>query len=679
VTSGVMSGERLWQPSAKLLREARVTAFRALVNERHALDLSDFHALHAWSIAEREAFWVALWDFAEVRAEQRGDRVLIDDTMPGARWFPDARLNFAENLLHGDGLRGDGRRGADETPAIIACGEDGAMRSLSFDQLRREVDALAAWLADQGVGVGDRVAGFVANVPEAVVAMLATASLGAVWSSCSPDFGIEGVHDRFGQIRPKVLIAVDGYRYAGRVHDVSDTVGELVERLDSLVGVVIVPFAGDGRPGGRAVGMSCEWGAALVAGRQALAAQGIARLEPPMLPFDHPLYILYSSGTTGQPKCIVHGAGGTLLQHLKEHQLHADVRPGDKVFFFTTCGWMMWNWLVTGLAAGATIVLYDGSPFHPDGNTLFDLAESVGVTQFGTSAKFIDACAKASIAPAQTHRLEHLRSVLSTGSPLVPESFDYVYEHIGADLCLSSMSGGTDIVSCFSLGASVLPVHRGELQCLGLGMDVQVYDDQGQPLPAGEKGELVCAQAFPSMPIGFLDDPGDARYRRAYFERYDVPAEQAVWCHGDFVSRTAHGGLIIHGRSDAVLNPGGVRIGTAEIYRPVETFDEVLEAIVIGQRWQGDVRVVLFVRLREGMSLDDTLRDRIKSRVRERATPRHVPARIVQVSDIPRTRSGKLVELAVARCVHGEAIDNREALANPEALDLFADLPELDV
>jgi len=679
VTSGVMSGERLWQPSAKLLREARVTAFRALVNERHALDLSDFHALHAWSIAEREAFWVALWDFAEVRAEQRGDRVLIDDTMPGARWFPDARLNFAENLLHGDGLRGDGRRGADETPAIIACGEDGAMRSLSFDQLRREVDALAAWLADQGVGVGDRVAGFVANVPEAVVAMLATASLGAVWSSCSPDFGIEGVHDRFGQIRPKVLIAVDGYRYAGRVHDVSDTVGELVERLDSLVGVVIVPFAGDGRPGGRAVGMTCEWGAALVAGRQALAAQGIARLEPPMLPFDHPLYILYSSGTTGQPKCIVHGAGGTLLQHLKEHQLHADVRPGDKVFFFTTCGWMMWNWLVTGLAAGATIVLYDGSPFHPDGNTLFDLAESVGVTQFGTSAKFIDACAKASIAPAQTHRLEHLRSVLSTGSPLVPESFDYVYEHIGADLCLSSMSGGTDIVSCFSLGASVLPVHRGELQCLGLGMDVQVYDDQGQPLPAGEKGELVCAQAFPSMPIGFLDDPGDARYRRAYFERYDVPAEQAVWCHGDFVSRTAHGGLIIHGRSDAVLNPGGVRIGTAEIYRPVETFDEVLEAIVIGQRWQGDVRVVLFVRLREGMSLDDTLRDRIKSRVRERATPRHVPARIVQVSDIPRTRSGKLVELAVARCVHGEAIDNREALANPEALDLFADLPELDV
>ena len=679
MTSGVMSGERLWQPSAKLLREARVTAFRALINERHALDLSDFHALHAWSIAEREAFWVALWDFAEVRAEQRGDRVLIDDTMPGARWFPDARLNFAENLLHGDGLRGDGRRGADETPAIIACGEDGAMRSLSFDQLRREVDALTAWLADQGVGVGDRVAGFVANVPEAVVAMLATASLGAVWSSCSPDFGIEGVHDRFGQIRPKVLIAVDGYRYAGRVHDVSDTVGELVERLDSLVGVVIVPFAGDGRPGGRAVGMSCEWGAALVAGRQALAAQGIARLEPPMLPFDHPLYILYSSGTTGQPKCIVHGAGGTLLQHLKEHQLHADVRPGDKVFFFTTCGWMMWNWMVTGLAAGATIVLYDGSPFYPDGNTLFDLAESVGVTQFGTSAKFIDACVKASIAPAQTHRLEHLRSVLSTGSPLVPESFDYVYEHIGADLCLSSMSGGTDIVSCFSLGASVLPVHRGELQCLGLGMDVQVYDDQGQPLPAGEKGELVCAQAFPSMPIGFLDDPGDARYRRAYFERYDVPAEQAVWCHGDFVSRTAHGGLIIHGRSDAVLNPGGVRIGTAEIYRPVESFDEVLEAIVIGQRWQGDVRVVLFVRLREGMSLDDTLRDRIKSRVRERATPRHVPARIVQVSDIPRTRSGKLVELAVARRVHGEAIDNREALANPEALDLFADLPELDV
>lgn len=670
----VMNGEKLWEPSAQLLREARVTAFRALINERHGLALADFPELHAWSVAEREDFWTALWDFAEVRAERRGERVLVDDAMPGARWFPDARLNFAENLLRGDDL--DASR---ERPAIIARGEDGTTRSLSSAELRQQVAALAGWLADAGVGVGDRVAGFVANVPEAVVAMLATASLGAIWSSCSPDFGIEGVHDRFGQIRPKVLIAVDGYRYGGRVHDVSGTVGELVERLESLVGLVIVPFAGEGRPTGRAAGMLCEWDAALAAGASALAAQGLERIDPPMLPFDHPLYILYSSGTTGKPKCIVHGAGGTLLQHLKEHQLHADVRPGDKVFFFTTCGWMMWNWLVSGLAADATIVLYDGSPFHPDGNRLFDLAEAVGVTQFGTSAKFIDACAKAGVAPVRTHRLEHLRSVLSTGSPLVPESFDYVYENVGADLCLSSMSGGTDIVSCFSLGSPVLPVYRGELQCLGLGMDVQVYDDRGQALPAGEKGELVCAKAFPSMPTGFLDDPEDARYRSAYFERYDVPAEQAVWCHGDFVSRTENGGLVIHGRSDAVLNPGGVRIGTAEIYRPVETFDEVLEAIVIGQRWEGDVRVVLFVRLRDGLTLDDALRDRIKARVRERATPRHVPARIVQVSDIPRTRSGKLVELAVARKVHGEAIDNREALANPEALDLFADLPELAV
>jgi len=670
-----MSGEVLWTPDEVRIAGANVTRFRKAVEAAHGVTLADSDALHAWSVANREAFWSAFWTFAGVRGE-RGERALVDDRMPGARWFPDARLNFAANLLRRD----------DDGTAIVFRGEDGATRELSHADLARQVACLAAFLRAEGVGVGDRVAGFMPNVPETIVAMLASAAIGATWSSCSPDFGIDGVHDRFGQIAPKVLFAVDGYRYAGRVHDVGDTVTELVERLHgaadttALARVVLVPFAGDSRPGGRAAEIAVSFDEALRRGRDgAPDGSDAPPLEPLMLPFDHPLYILYSSGTTGRPKCIVHGAGGTLLQHLKEHLLHVDVRADERVFFFTTCGWMMWNWLVSGLAAGATLALYDGSPFHPDGNVLFDYADTAGFHHFGTSAKFIDACAKADIEPARTHDLGALRSVLSTGSPLVPESFDYVYDKVKPDVCLSSMSGGTDIVSCFVLGDPTLAVHRGELQRIGFGMDVQVFDDHGRALPAGEKGELVCVSSFPSMPTGFLDDPDDARYRAAYFERFPNAAAGGgpVWCHGDFVSRTPSGGLVFHGRSDAILNPGGVRIGTAEIYRPVETFDEVIESIVIGQRNAGDVRVVLFVRLRDGLVLDDDLVGRIRARVRERATPRHVPARIVQVADIPRTRSGKIVELAVARVVHGESIDNLEALANPEALELFRDLPEL--
>ena len=663
-----MSGKVLWTPDAARIERAHATRFRRLVEERHAVSLVDPHALHAWSVTNREAFWRTLCDYADVRAETLGESVLENDVMPGARWFPEARLNFAANLL--------GRGEADRTAILFRGEEEAEVRTLSWGELGEQVARLAAFLRAEGVGPGDRVAGFMPNIPEAVVAMLATAALGATWSSCSPDFGIEGVHDRFGQIAPKVLFTADGYRYAGKVHDSFGTVDELVGRLDGLARLVVVPFAGDSTPSGRAAEIALSWEEALGTGSPG-DGTSVPELEPVMLPFDHPLYILYSSGTTGRPKCIVHGAGGTLLQQVKEHLLHANVHAGDRVFFFTTCGWMMWNWLVSGLATGAAIALYDGSPFHPDGNILFDYAEAIGTTHFGTSAKFIDACAKSDVRPARTHSLPALGSVLSTGSPLVPESFDYVYEHVKADVCLSSMSGGTDIVSCFVLGSAVMPVRRGELQSLGLGMDVQAYGENGQPLPPGEKGELVCTKAFPSMPTGFLDDPDDQRYREAYFERFTGPDGNPVWCHGDFVSLTESGGMIIHGRSDAVLNPGGVRIGTAEIYRPVETFDEVIESLVIGQRRDGDVRVVLFVRLREGIELDDALRDRIRARVRERATPRHVPARIVQVADIPRTRSGKIVELAVARVVHGESVNNREALANPEALELFRDLPEL--
>ena len=648
----------LWQPSAEAIAASRMTAFMRAVESQFGVQLPDYAALYDWSIREPERFWSAVWTFCGVIAAHQGDVVIEHgDRMPGARWFPQARLNFAANLLRRD----------DREPAIIFWGEDRVSSSITFAELHHEVSRLAQALRAAGVTAGDRVAAYMPNVPGTVIAMLAAASIGAIWSSCSPDFGVQGVLDRFGQIEPKILFGTDGYFYNGKTIELIDRLVEIAKRLPSVQKVIVVPYTRSD-PGIDAIPNS-----AIVHDFMAPFAARATEFEP--LPFDHPLYILYSSGTTGAPKCIVHGAGGTLLQHLKEHVLHADIKRDDRMFYFTTCGWMMWNWLASGLAAGCAILLYDGSPFVRNGNILFDFADAAGMTIFGTSAKFIDALAKAGMKPAQTHRLDRLRVMMSTGSPLAPEGFDYVYQNVKRDLNLASISGGTDIISTFVLGNPLLPVWRGEIQCRGLGMKVEVYNEDGKPV-RGEKGELVCSAPFPSMPVGFWNDADGAKYHAAYFEKFPN-----VWCHGDYVELTAHDGMIIYGRSDAVLNPGGVRIGTAEIYRQVEQLDEVVESLVIGQDWPperpNDVRVVLFVRLREGMTLDQALADRIRQHIRVNTTPRHVPARIVQVADIPRTKSGKIVELAVRNVVHGRPVRNVEALANPEALELFRSRPEL--
>ena len=648
--------EMLWRPSPERIAGANLTRFAALVRERHGVDAGDYATLHRWSIEHRAAFWSMVWEYGGVIGERGDGPVLVDgDRMPGAKWFPDARLNFAENLL----------RRRDDATAVLFRGEDRVRRSLSFRELHDAVSVLAQALRAVGVAKGDRVAGYLPNMPEAVIAMLATASIGAIWSSASPDFGVQGVVDRFGQIAPKVLFSADGYFYGGRRHDSIGRLAPVAERIPSIEHIVVVPYttgAPDLAPVKKAVLLD-----------EFTAGRTPADVAFERHPFDHPLYVMYSSGTTGAPKCIVHGAGGTLLQHVKELSLHSDVKRGERLLYFTTCGWMMWNWQVSALACGATLALYDGSPFHPDGNALFDYVAEEGIETFGTSAKYIDAVKKAGLAPAKTHDLSKLKAILSTGSPLVPESFDFVYQSIKRDLCLSSISGGTDIVSCFVLGNPAAPVYRGEIQCLGLGLDVHAFDEDGRSV-VGEKGELVCLRAFPSMPVGFWNDPDGRKYHDAYFARFDN-----VWRHGDYVEITERGGVVIYGRSDAVLNPGGVRIGTAEIYREVEQLDEVVEGLAIGQEWEGDVRVVLFVILREGVALDEALETKIRSRIRANATPRHVPARIVQVTDIPRTRSGKITELAVRDVVHGRPVKNKEALANPQALEQFADRLELEV
>ncbi len=647
--------EPLWRPDGSRVAAANVSRFMEEVDRDWNVTIAGFDDLYRFSIAEPEKFWQSVKDFAAVGAETWGTVVLERrEAMPGARWFPGARLNFAENLL----------RRRDDADAIVFRGEDKVRRRLSCRRLYAEVSRLARAMTAAGIGPGDRVAGMMPNMPEAVIAMLAATSLGAVWSSCSPDFGADGVIDRFGQIAPRLLFAADGYFYAGKTIDCLDKLAEIVGRLPSVERTVVVPYTRT-RPDLAAIGGAVAW------------PDLLADIEPgeivfARLPFDHPVYILYSSGTTGVPKCIVHGAGGTLLQHMKEHLLHCDIKPGDRVFYFTTCGWMMWNWLVSALAAQATLLLYDGSPFHPSGGVLFDYADDEDMTLFGTSAKFIDALAKAGLKPRQSHRLGALRTMTSTGSPLAPESFDAVYRDIKADVHLASISGGTDLISCFVLGNPIAPVWRGEIQTAGLGMAVEVFDADGRPLPAGEKGELVCTRPFPSMPVGFWNDADGARYRDAYFARFP-----GVWHHGDYVARTEHGGFVIHGRSDATLNPGGVRIGTAEIYRRVEQLPEVVEAIVVGQDWDHDVRVVLFVVLRDGLALDDALTARIKDHIRRTCSPRHVPAKVIRVADIPRTKSGKITELAVRDVIHGRPIANREALANPDALDLYKDLPEL--
>jgi acetoacetyl-CoA synthetase len=641
----------MWTPSAERIARSRMTRFMEFAGRREDSSFADYDTLYRWSVTRRENFWSAVWDFFGVVGE-RGPITLVDgDAMPGARWFPDARLNFAENLL----------RRRDDHPALIFRGEDGHREVISYRHLSDSVARLAASLRAAGVGPGDRVAGFMPNCPETVIAMLAAAGLGATWSSCSPDFGVNGVLDRFGQIEPKVLFSADGYIYNGKRVDCLGRIVEVLEHLDCVERVVVVPFL-EQTPKVGHIAHAMTWD-------QFLGDEAVPEFEA--LPFDHPLYILYSSGTTGVPKCIVHGAGGTLLQHLKEQGLHTDLGPDDVLFYFTTCGWMMWNWLVSGLAQGATLVLFDGSPFAPDPGALWRVAEEEGVTVFGTSAKYLSALEKAGERPGETRDLSRLRAILSTGSPLVPESFDYVYRHIKADVQLSSISGGTDIVSCFALGCPILPVRRGELQCRGLGMAVEVWDRAGRPV-TGTKGELVCVRPFPCMPVGFWNDPDQKKYHDAYFARFE-----GVWCHGDYAELTPDGGLVIYGRSDAVLNPGGVRIGTAEIYRQVEKLPEVIESLAIGQDWRGDVRVVLFVRLRDGLRLDEALEKKIRDTIRSNTTPRHVPARIVQVGDIPRTISGKIVELAVREIVHGRPVTNTDALANPESLDEFRDRPEL--
>jgi len=648
----------LWTPRQERIEKANLTRFARMAVRDWDLRFNTYPAFQRWAREHPEQFWQSLWKFGGVRAAIQGEHVLVDgDKMPGARWFPDARLNYAENLLR---LR-------DDTDAIVFWGEDKVRRRLSHRELYESVSRLAQALAAEGVGAGDRVAAYIPNMPEAIIGLAATASIGAIWSSCSPDFGVQGVLDRFGQIEPSVLITVDGYWYNGKAIDSLAKVREIVAKLPSVRRVIVVPYLAESPR------VASVPGAVTLEDFVADFAPGHITFE--QVPFDHPLYILYSSGTTGVPKCIVHGNGGALLKHLSEHLLHTDVRHGDRVFYFTTCGWMMWNWLVSGLACGATLLLYDGSPFIADGRVLFDFADAERMTHFGTSAKYIDSCKKAGLRPMRTHRLKHLRAMLSTGSPLVPESFDYVYAEIKRDICLSSISGGTDIVGCFALGNPILPVWRGELQCTALGLDVAVFDENGHSV-RGEKGELVCTRPFPSMPVRFWNDPDGAKYRAAYFEKFP-----GVWCHGDWCELTEHDGMIIYGRSDATLNPGGVRIGTAEIYRQVEQLPEVTESLVIGQDWPpgnpSDVRVVLFVKLADGITLDEGLIGRIKGLIRANTSPRHVPAKIVQVADIPRTKSGKIVELAVRNVVHGQPVKNVEALANPEALDDYRGRVEL--
>lgn len=645
----------LWQPDSSRIQKANLTRFTQLINEKYGQTLSDYSSLYQWSIHNSEAFWSEMWDFGDIISQQKGTEILSDaDKMPGALWFPESRLNYAQNLL----------KFRDDTVAMVFRGEKGQRQTITYRELYLKVAQLAAGLKSAGVRPGDRVAGFVPNCIETVIAMLATASLGAVWSSCSPDFGINGVLDRFGQIKPKVLFTTDGYFYSKKTLNSLEPVEGILQKLPDIETVVVIPFVSE-TPDISAI-------------RNGVMLDDFIDSEAheitfEQVPFNHPLYIMYSSGTTGVPKCIVHSVGGTLIQHLKEHILQTDIGRDDVLFYYTTCGWMMWNWLISGLATGCTLVLYDGSPFHPRPNILWNIAEQEKISVFGTSAKYIAALEKVGVKPRETHNLEHLKAVLSTGSPLAHESFDYVYRDIKSDLCLSSISGGTDIISCFALGCPTRPVFAGELQCRGLGMAVDIFDDNGQAV-RGTKGELVCTKPFPSMPIGFWNDENGEKYHNAYFDSFDN-----IWAHGDYAEITEHDGLIIHGRSDAVLNPGGVRIGTAEIYRQVEKVDQVMESLCIGQDWQDDVRVVLFVRMKDGFSLTDSIEKTIKETIRANTTPRHVPSKIIEIADIPRTISGKIVELAVRNVVHNRPVKNTDALANPEALELYRDIPALQV
>ncbi len=644
--TGKMTKQPLWVPTAP--EKSQLATFMKGLGHNHL----DYQTFWHWSVENPEKFWDAVWDYCDLIGE-KGDVVLKDPgKMTGGQFFPNGRINYAENLLRHRG----------PTPAIIFRDELARERTLSFDELYADVAKWQAQFKIWGVKKGDRVAAYMPNMPETLIACLAATSLGAIWSSASPDFGSQGLIDRFGQIEPKILVAADGYFYNGKTIDCLQKVRDVQPHLKGLEHTVIVPFVGE-QPD-----VSDIKNPVLSTSMKPARDVMYERVE-----FNHPLYIMFSSGTTGIPKCIVHGHGGTLLQHVKEHRFQTNVNNGDRIFYFSTCGWMMWNWLISGLASGATLLLFDGSPFYPDGNVLWQFTAKHKAMLFGTSAKYIDALKINGLNPGQDHDLSSLRVIGSTGSPLVHESFDYVYSHIKKDVHLSSLSGGTDIVSCFVMGNPLSPVWRGEIQGPGLGLAVDVFDDDGKPIPEGAgSGELVCTKPFPCMPVMFWNDPDGARYKSAYFERFDN-----IWCHGDWIERTTHHGLIIHGRSDATLNPGGVRIGTAEIYRQVEQVPDVTESIAVGQDWDGDVRVILFVKLRDGVTLDDVLVEKIKKQIRIGASPRHVPAKILQITDIPRTKSGKITEIAVRDVIMGRKIKNIEALANPEALEQYRDIPAL--
>jgi acetoacetyl-CoA synthetase len=644
----------LWQPAEERIKNTNMYQFMEYVNARRGMSLANYDELYGWSIDESPVFWETLWAYSEVIHSRSYDQVVDDiKKMPGARWFEGAKLNFAENLL----------QYRDDRIALSFKGETRPTVSITYSELYQQVARLARSLRNMGIQPGDRVAGFMPNMIETVVAMLAATSVGAIWSSCSPDFGIKGVLDRFGQIEPRVLFTADGYFYNGKEFDSLNRISEIIKDLPSIEKNVVVPYK-DMEPNIASMPNTVLF-------KDFLASE-VEDLIFEQLPANHPLYILYSSGTTGVPKCIVHGAVGTLLQHTKELKLHSDVKREDTIFYFTTCGWMMWNWLVSSLALGARVFLYDGSPFYPDPGAMWQMAQEEKISIFGTSAKYLAALEKAGVKPKQSYDLTSLKAVLSTGSPLSAESFEFVYRDIKNDLCLSSISGGTDIISCFALGNPMGPVYASELQCRGLGMKVEAYDEQGNPV-TGHKGELVCTLSAPSMPIYFWSDPDNSKYREAYFDVYP-----GVWLHGDYIEITDHGGVIIYGRSDATLNPGGVRIGTAEIYRQVESIPEIVDSLVVGQNWDDDVRIVLFVKLREDVELTDQLVDRIKTTIRKNCTPRHVPAKCIEVADIPYTISGKKVELAVQNVLHGREVKNKDALANPEALDNYQDLPELE-
>ena len=657
--SSVESAHSLvWQPSANQIAKANMTAFREWLNARRTVSLPDDHALYCWSVQSIEAFWSAWWDYAEI-VGKKGERILIDaDKMPGAQFFPDAQLNFAENML----------RGLRDENEIVFWGENQIKRRLNATSICQTVSQVQQALQSWGITNQDRVAALLPNMPETVLAMLGVTAVGAMWSSASPDFGVQGVVDRFGQIAPKILFIIDGYYYNGKWIDCTDKIIALQTALPGIEHIVILPYDGETVRLSKSVEQVLLW-------PDELAKFTPATVTFNRVPFNHPQFILFSSGTTGVPKCIVHGTGGTLLQLMKEHQLHCDVKPNDRMLYYTTCGWMMWNWLVTGLASGASLLLYDGSPTYPDSNILFDYTDAEKVTLFGTSAKYIDTLHKQHYRPIDTHKLHTVRTITSTGSVLAPESYDYVYDAIKQNVHLASISGGTDIVSCFMLGYPTLPVHRGELQGAGLGLAIDVYTEQGELAVVGEKGELVCTKPFVSMPVAFWNDAEDgAKYHKAYFTRFP-----GLWHHGDYIEKTAHDGFIIHGRSDATLNPNGVRIGTAEIYRQVEQLPQIIESVAVGQKWDDDERVILAVILAKDVVLDEALQKTIRDQIKNGASPRHMPAKIIAVTDIPRTKSGKISEIAVRDTINGLVLLNTEALANPAALEQYRQRPELQV